>query len=62
MFKLKSESDCVLVAAQDKVAGHHRAVPPHVQRQVEVKEVVDGGDVGGGGAYFYGDGCPCRGG
>ena len=44
------------------MAGHHRAVPPHVQRQVEVKEVVDGGDVGGGGAYFYGDGCPCRGG
>ena len=39
----------VSVAAQDKVAGHHRAVTPHVQRQVEVKEVVDG-DVGGGGA------------
>ena len=39
----------VYVAAQDKVGGHHKAVPPHVQRQVEVKEVVDG-DVGGGGA------------
>ena len=39
----------VYVAAQDKVAGHHRAVTPHVQCQVEVKEVVDG-DVGGGGA------------
>ena len=32
------------------MAGHHRAVPPHVQHQVEVEEVVDGGDVGGGGA------------